>query len=66
MSTTDVQQRETESERVMRWRTERLERAGFPPEAALALAERAEVDLHRAVGLIDRGCSVETALAILL
>jgi hypothetical protein len=65
MSTTDVQT-ETESERVVRWRTERLERAGFPAEAALALGEHTEVDLHHAIGLLDRGCSVETALRILL
>jgi hypothetical protein len=66
MPTADVQQEETESERVARWRAERLERAGFPPDAALELSERIDVDLHRAIGLLDRGCSVETALRILL
>lgn len=66
MPTTDIQQPEIESERVVRWRTERLELAGFPPAAALELAERTEIDLHRAIGLLDRGCSVATALRILV
>ncbi len=56
----------TEIERIERWRTEALERAGFSAEAAEELARRHDVDLHRAIGLLERGCPPETALEILL
>ena len=57
---------ETESERIERWRAEELERAGYSPSAAAELASRVDVDLHVAVGLLERGCPAETALRILL
>jgi hypothetical protein len=57
---------ETEAERVERWRAEELERAGFDPRSAAALAARADVDLHAAMGLLERGCPLELALKILL
>jgi hypothetical protein len=57
---------ETEIERIERWRREELERAGYPSDAAAALAARHDVDLHAAVGLLERGCPPETALQILL
>jgi hypothetical protein len=56
---------ETEVERVERWRAEELERAGFEPEAAFELALRFDVDLHAAVGLLQRGCPPDLALKIL-
>ena len=56
----------TEIDRVENWRHEALERAGFDPESALVLAASHDVDLHRAVGLLERGCTVELALQILL
>jgi hypothetical protein len=56
---------ETEVERVERWRAEELERAGFEPEAAFELALRFDVDLHAAVGLLQRGCPADLALKIL-
>jgi len=59
-------QEETETERIQRWRAEELERAGYDPVSAFELAGRADVDLHLAVALIERGCPVETALHILL
>jgi hypothetical protein len=57
---------ETEGERIQRWRTEELERAGYGTSEAAELAGRADVDLHLAVELLERGCSTETALRILL
>ena len=57
---------ETELERVERWRADELMRAGFDPAAAIALASRLDIDLHRAAELLDRGCSSELALKILL
>jgi hypothetical protein len=66
MTAAQLQIEETEQERVERWRSEALERAGYEPEAAAELAARNDVDLHRAIGLIESGCPAETALRILL
>lgn len=55
----------TESERVERWRRERLELAGYSPVAAAELAAQFEVDLHRAVELVKRGCPPDLAEQIL-
>ncbi len=57
---------DNELELVEQWRHEALERAGYDPEAATVLAASHDVDLHRAVELLERGCSVELALQILL
>jgi hypothetical protein len=57
---------ETELERVERWRADELMRAGFDPSSAVELAARLDIDLHRATELVDRGCSPELALQILL
>jgi hypothetical protein len=54
-----------EHERVERWRQDQLERAGFPPRDAAALAARTDVDLHGAVKLLQRGCPTNLALKIL-
>lgn len=51
---------------VLGWRAETLVRAGFDPNAAVNLAVSKHVDLHTAVGLVERGCPPETALHILL
>jgi hypothetical protein len=56
----------TEIERIERWRAEELERAGYEPRAAGRLAVRHDVDLHTAVDLLERGCSSDLALKILL
>jgi hypothetical protein len=56
----------SEIERIERWRHEELERAGYDPESALVLAASHDVDLHNAVELLRRGCSVDLALQILL
>ena len=56
---------ESESERIHRWRAEELQRAGYSSSQALELALRHDVDLHHAVDLLRRGCSVELAMKIL-
>jgi hypothetical protein len=56
----------TEIIRIEQWRHEELERAGYDPESALVLAASHDVDLHGAVNLLRRGCSVDLALQILL
>ena len=56
---------ETEVERVERWRAEALERAGYTSEAARELAARTDVDLHRAIQLLENGCPPDLALLIL-
>jgi len=62
----ELEQVESEDERVFRWRLDELERAGWDERAALDLAGRRDVDLHVAASLLRRGCPRETALAILL
>ena len=57
---------EPEIEAVELWRLETLGRAGYDMESASVLAASHEVDLHLAVDLLERGCSIETALQILL
>ena len=66
MSAAEVHIQETEAERVERWRTEALENAGYDPDSAALLAARHDVDLHHAIEMLERGCSPETALRILL
>lgn len=57
---------DAESERVLLWREEELERVGYQRETARDLAERTYVDLHLAMDLLRRGCPVDTALRILV
>jgi hypothetical protein len=57
---------ESELTQVERWRIDELERAGYDPRAAMTLAGRHDIDLHRAVDLLRNGCSAELALQILL
>ncbi len=51
---------------VFAWRYDELRRAGYPLLEAERLADAAYVDLHDACALIERGCSAERALEILL
>ena len=55
----------SEHERVLDWRFDVLEEAGFNPVAALVLAE-SSVDHHAAANLLATGCPHDTALRILL
>lgn len=66
MSTADIVYEETEEQRIERWRSEELERAGFDPRAAAELARRHDIDLHRAVDMLKCGCPPDLALKILL
>jgi hypothetical protein len=56
----------SEIDRIEQWRHEELERAGYDSESALVLAASHDVDLHDAVKLLKRGCTVDLALQILL
>jgi len=56
----------SEIDRIEQWRHEALHRAGYDSESAVVLAASHDVDLHEAVELLERGCSVELALQILL
>jgi hypothetical protein len=56
----------SEIDRVEQWRHDALERAGYDSESAFVLAASHDVDLHAAVGLLERGCSIDLALQILL
>jgi hypothetical protein len=66
MSATELQIVETEADRVERWRAEALEQAGYDLSTALELAARSDIDLHKAVELLEAGCPPELALQILL
>ena len=65
MPTAETTQTPTEQELVERWRAEALERAGFPENVAAELAMRNDVDLHRAIELLENGCSPQLAADIL-
>jgi hypothetical protein len=56
---------EPEAVRLQRWRFEQMVKAGYPENYADLLARNSDVDLHVAVGLLERGCSLEQALRIL-
>ena len=50
---------------VTAWRFEQLRQAGYEDAAAADLAERDDIDLHRAVELVEAGCSPTLAVRIL-
>ena len=56
---------EPDRDRVTQWRIERLLEAGYSREAALLIGHDTSIDLHLAVGLLERGCPMDSALAIL-
>jgi hypothetical protein len=66
MAAAELTTKDTEQERIERWRAEELERAGYERSAAVLLASRMDVDLHYATDLLRRGCEPELALQILL
>jgi hypothetical protein len=66
MSAAEAERVETENERVERWRAEVLEKVGYDAVSAHALAARTDVDLHRAIKLLEAGCPPDVALRILL
>jgi hypothetical protein len=66
MSTVNLILTEPVLEIVEQWRLSSLARAGYDAESAAVLAASHEVDLHRAVSLLEGGCPVHLALQILL
>jgi len=58
-------ERESEEERVVRWRLEQFRALGFEPAEALRLTV-SEADLREARALVAAGCSLRLALKILL
>ena len=66
MAAAEMTTRETERERIERWRAGELERAGYESSSAALLAARGDVDLHYAIDLLRNGCDPELALQILL
>jgi hypothetical protein len=60
-----IEQPQSEREKVESWRLYVLIEAGYPLPLAEKLAH-SEADLHRAVELVNSGCTFETAAEILL
>ena len=55
-----------EASEVLAWLFDALCRSGFDLDAAAVLAANVEVDLHRAIELVGRGCPPELAARILI
>jgi hypothetical protein len=64
-SETATLDRVDEEQQIIEWRFEQLRRAGFDPELALDLAISPAIDLHKATGLLRRGCPPDLAARIL-
>jgi hypothetical protein len=56
---------ESERNRVVEWRIESLQRAGYDAESALLIGLDRSIDLHFAIDLLRHGCPKDTALQIL-
>jgi hypothetical protein len=57
---------EASTEAAFEWRLENLLRAGYDERSSLLIALTPEIDLHSAIELLERGCTLPTALRILL
>jgi hypothetical protein len=66
MSAIEPQVAQSSGDDIARWRLSELVRAGYTWDQGIRLACCENVDLHRAVDLLKRGCPPETALRILL
>jgi hypothetical protein len=66
MGSTATGTQQTEHDKVVSWRLQVLIQAGYSGDPAERLAERVDVDLHRAVAIVRRGCSPRLAAKILL
>jgi hypothetical protein len=62
----ETQEKRHEDRLVLGWRYEELVRAGYSERDAMVVADRVDVDLHRAIRLVESGCPAKTALRILL
>jgi hypothetical protein len=58
-------EQDQEQARVVAWRELVLIEAGYAARDAHELAERTDVDCHRAVELVQRGCPADVAVRIL-
>ena len=58
--------RVSEDRLVHRWRVEQLRKSGYPARAAKKIASRRDINLHLAIELLSRGCTVGLAMRILL
>ena len=54
-----------DSARWIRWRAQRLQRAGFSAELANRIVDENRIDVHAVLELVDRGCPPELAARIL-
>ena len=66
MTAAELQRPRDELQIVEQWRVDELVRAGYEEAAAKTLAQRTDVDLHRAADLLRNGCPPDLALSILL
>ncbi len=66
MAAADVKLADSELERIERWRSEALIRAGYTAEEAAEIAGRLDIDLHEAIDLVKAGCPSEIAVRILV
>jgi hypothetical protein len=66
MGSTIADGQPTELDKVVKWRLHVLIEAGYSGEPAERLAKRVDIDLHRAVAMVRRGCSPGLAAKILL
>jgi hypothetical protein len=62
---TEIAEHQSEREKIAGWRLHVLVEAGYPVHLAERLAHT-DVDLHRAVELVKRGCEATVAAEILL
>ena len=66
MSPIEPQVAQSSGDDISRWRLAELLRAGYTWDQGVLLACQADVDLHLAIDLLERGCPPATALRILL
>jgi hypothetical protein len=66
MTTAELLEARATEDEVVAWRREQLRRAGCRRFEAEVLARELQVDLHRAVELLERGCPAPVALRILV
>jgi hypothetical protein len=66
MAAAEATTKDTEREKIERWRAGELERAGYEASDAALLASRGDIDLHYAIDLLRNGCSPALAVQILL
>jgi hypothetical protein len=66
MTAAQLEQRHVTEDEVLEWRFEQLVHVGYGRRHARLLSRRRDIDLHRAVELMERGCPYDLALSILL